>query len=187
MLGRVWTASLVMVKAVTNDGSVAGVGFVNIQPMVAAVDVAGTVQAHGTIYNAPYFRVQGGSNAIIIDPEIGDIGIAVFASRDISSVKASRKPSAPASFRRLDAADALYLGGVLNGAPTQYFRMWSGGIEIVSPTQITLNAPTINLVGDVTASATIVATGEITGNSVPLSTHVHSGVTAGSDDTGEPT
>jgi hypothetical protein len=187
MLGRLWTATLVMVQSVTNAGGVSAVGSVSVQPLVAAVDVEGTVQAHGTIYNVPYFRAQGGANAVIIDPVIGDIGICVFASRDISAVKASKAASAPGSFRRFDPADGLYLGGFLNGVPSQYVRFFSGGIQIVSPTQITLQAPTIALVGNVTASATVIATGEVTGNGVPLSTHVHSGVQTGSGDTGPPT
>lgn len=186
MLGRMWTISVAQVVSCTNDGSVAGVGFVNIQPMVAAVDVAGTVQAHDTIYNVPYLRIQGGKNAIIIDPAKGDIGLVAHASRDISSVKSSRMPSAPASFRRFDPADAIYLGGILNGVPTQYVQFSSDGITVVSPTLITLHAPTISFEGNVTASNTIVADGEITGNGIELSTHTHDGVATGSGDTGEP-
>jgi hypothetical protein len=41
----------------------------------------------------PYFRVQGGADAIIIDPKVGDLGIAVFCSRDITGVKRSKEAS----------------------------------------------------------------------------------------------
>lgn len=138
-------ARLVKVMGVTNNGGVSPVGFVNVQPLVNQLDASNQAVSHGTIYNLPYFRLQGGDNAVIIDPQIGDIGLAIIEDRDISSVKANRGQANPGSKRIFDMADGLYLGGFLNGAPTQYFQFSADGIEVVSPVAIKFAAPTIVL------------------------------------------
>lgn len=142
---EVRTATLVQIKAVTNAGELAPVGFVDVLPLVAQVDGEGRPMPHTTIYNLPYFRLQGGADAIILDPKVGDIGIAVFADRDISSVKTAKGQANPGSSRTFDMADGLYIGGVLNGTPQQYIRYYSGGIKVYSPTKIRLEAPEIEL------------------------------------------
>ncbi len=144
-LGRVHTATLVKVVGVTNDGGVSPVGFVDIQPLVNQLDGAGVAIPHGTIYKCPYARLQGGPNAIILDPQVDDIGIAVFAERDISSATANRSTANPGSQRRFDMADAMYLGGVLNGEPTQYVQFSDTGITIHSPTLVKLEAPDVQI------------------------------------------
>ncbi len=145
MLARVHTSSLVKVMAVTNDGGVSPVGFVDVLPLVNRVDGFGIAIPHGTIYKCPYQRLQGGANAIILDPQVGDIGIALFAERDISSVTATRMPANPGSKRRFDMADALYLGGLLNGTPTQFVQFSTAGITIHSPTLVKLKAPDVQI------------------------------------------
>lgn len=142
-LAKMQTATLVQVKSCTNDGGVSPFGTVDVVPMVAQIDGAGNITPHLTVFELPYLRIQGGANAVIIDPQPGDIGIAVFASRDISNVKTTQSPAAPGSFRSYDWGDGMYLGGVLNGTPTQYLRFASGGVEVVSPTQVTLTAPAV--------------------------------------------
>lgn len=137
--------TLVKVMAVTNSGGVSPVGFVDIMPMVGQVDGSGNAVPHATIYHCPYFRLQGGTNAIIIDPQVGDLGWAGFADRDISSAVANKGPANPGSRRMFDMADAVYWGGMLNGTPTQYIAFSSSGIAIHSPTQISMSAPTIVL------------------------------------------
>lgn len=139
------TATIVKVAAVTNDGGIVPVGFVDLQPLVNLVDGAWQSVPHGVIYHCPYFRLQGGANAVIIDPEVGDLGIAIFADRDISSVMANKAQANPGSRRRFDMADGMYLGGVLNGTPTQYVQMSAAGIKLHSPTAIVLDALSIEL------------------------------------------
>lgn len=133
IVGRKATVELVRVAAVHNTGDVAPVGVLDVVPMVHQVDGAGKAVEHGTIHNVPYLRLQGGPSAVILDPAVGDIGIAVFAARDISKVKSTKAPALPGSRRRMDWADALYLGGVLNQAPAQYLRFTAAGIELVAP------------------------------------------------------
>jgi hypothetical protein len=138
-------ATLVQIKAVTNSGGLSPVGFVDVQPMVKQLDGDRNGWLHGVIYNIPYFRLQGGTDAIILDPKVGDIGLAVFADRDISSVKASKKISTPGSMRRSAKQDGLYFGGFLNGVPTQYVQFSAAGIKLHSPTAVILDAPDVQI------------------------------------------
>lgn len=163
-LARLSTSTLVRVVAVTNAGGVAPVGFVDVQPLVNQLDGAGNAVPHAVLHNLPYFRLQGGTDAIILDPKVGDIGIAVFASRDISAVKASKAQANPGSWRTHDMADGLYFGGLLNGAPVQYVQFTEGGINVVSPSKVEVIAPTVAVTasGAATvqcATSTVTATG----------------------------
>jgi hypothetical protein len=142
---KMQTSTLVKVVACTNSGGVSPVGFVDVVPMVAQLDSNGVGHPHTTIFNLPYLRIQGGSNGIIIDPEPGDIGIACFASRDITKVKNTRAPAVPGSYRTYDYADGMYLGGMLNGAPNQYVQFNSAGVKILSPSKVEINAPTVEI------------------------------------------
>ena len=144
-LSKMQTATLVRIEKCTNAGGISPVGFVDVTPLVNQLDGSGKPTPHATIFNLPYFRLQGGANGIIIDPQKGDIGVCVFASRDLTKVKVSKKQSNPGSFRQYNFADGLYLGGMLNGAPSQYIQFGSDGIRIHSPTKIKLDAPTILL------------------------------------------
>jgi len=145
LLAEVRTVALVQVKSCTNAGGVASVGFVDVQPLVNQIDGSGKGTPSGIIKGLPYVRIQGGMNAVILDPEIGDIGIALFADRDSSRVKATKKAANPGSRRKFDQADGLYIGGVLNGVPQQYVRFESGGMTLVSPTAVNIEAPAVNI------------------------------------------
>ena len=162
------TAAVVQVISCTNSGDLAAVGFVDVQPMVNMLDGLGNAMPHGTVYNIPYFRVQGGTNAVIIDPEVGDIGLAIFADRDISAVKVNRAVSNPGSFRRADMADGLYFGGFLNAVPTQYFRFCSVGIYAtdkngntikMEAAGVTINGVLIDRSGNVSGIKDLTSTG----------------------------
>lgn len=144
-LGKMQTATLVRIESCTNAGGLSPVGYVDVTPMVNQLDGQGNPTPHVTIYNVPYFRLQGGANGIVIDPQKGDIGVAVFASRDISQVKTTKKQGNPGSHRQYNFADGMYLGGMLNGTPTQYVQFSGAGIKIHSPTAIILEAPDIKL------------------------------------------
>lgn len=201
-LAKMQTVTLVKVVGVTNDGDNSPVGSVDILPLVNQIDGVGNGTPHGIIYGVPYFRLQGGSNAIILDPQIGDIGMAAFASRDISVVKATKAQANPGTFRQYHFSDALYFGGVLNGAPTQYISFSSSGIKVISTIAINFQAPDINLTAptiEINATTSVTMTtptftvngsmnvsGDINGDGVDLKNHVHNGVQSGSDETGPP-
>ena len=174
MLAQTHTATLVRVAAVSSadDGS----GRVDVQPLVHQVDGAGQIVPHGTVHGLPYVRLQGGTSAIIVDPVAGDIGLAVFASRDISTVKATGQAAPPGSGRRNSMSDGIYLGGLLNGTPTQTVKMDADGITFTSPTAVTTSAPMLVINAD-----------RVTHDGVNVgSTHKHTGGRAGGDITGGP-
>lgn len=203
LLSKLQTVTLVQVVAV-NGAGVAPVGTVDVQPLVQMVDGAGNVYAVGKIFSVPYLRLQGGVNAMICDPVVGDIGLCAFASRDISAVKRNKAESAPASRRQHDWNDGLYIGGFLNGTPQQYVQFASNGIVIHSPKSITLEAPNIKLQASsvttqtgsfaVNASQTaqftggggISSDGDVKAGSVSLKNHTHGGVASGNGHTGKP-
>jgi hypothetical protein len=151
LLQQIQTVSLVKVLSCTNTGGLTPVGRVSVQPLVVQVSGDNVITPHGEIADLPYMRIQGGQDAFILDPKPGDIGVALFCSRDITNVKADPAGSVaaggatPGSPGMFDWADGLYVGGFLNGNPTQYIRFSSDGIEIVSPTKITLRAPTVEV------------------------------------------
>jgi len=172
ILSRLAGSTLVEVKGVN-----ATAGTVDIQPLVNQVDGYGNAVPHGVIYGCPYFQLQSGSSAVIIPPTVGDIGVAIFADRDISGVIANRKRSNPGSNRMFDYADGMYFGGMLNAVPTQFiqFAADGGGITITSPTAVTVNAPAA------TVNATTVAVNAATSTHVttPLFTVTGNMVLAG--------
>lgn len=137
--------ALVEVMAVTSAGELAVAGTIDVRPCVNQLDADGNAIPHGIVNDLIYSRMQGGGDAVIMDPKVGDIGIAIFADRDISSVKATRARGNPGSDRRADMADGMYMGGILNGIPTQYIRFSSEGIRIHSPIAILMDAPEIEL------------------------------------------
>lgn len=202
MLVEVCTVTLVQVKAVSNAGAVAAVGTVNIQPMIHMIDASSEKLEHGVLKDVPYFRVQGGSDAIILDPKVGDIGLAAFCMRDISTVRKTKAPALPASLRMFDWTDGLYFGGFLNGVPSQYIAFASGGITMVSPTKVTIQAPNVQIDAstgvsintpnvamsqDSSVGGTLTATTDVVGGGKHLKTHTHPGVATGDGTSGQPT
>lgn len=186
LINQIVTMTLVQVKAVSNAGGVAAAGTVDVQPLVAQVNGSGQATPHDIIYGMPYIRMQGGANALILDPQVGDIGLAGFCMRDISAVKATLALNLPGSGLAYDWADGIYIGLILNGVPTQYVQFTDAGISITSPNQVTITAPTINLDGAVVGNSTATFSGDIHGNGTSLHTHIHGGVMTGSGDTGAP-
>lgn len=175
---KVQTATLVRIESCTNNGGLEPVGFVDVTPLVNQIDGKGNATPHVTIYNVPYLRIQGGANAIIIDPQAGDVGVCVFASRDITKVKSTKGQANPGSWRQYSFADGLYLGGMLNGTPLQYIQFNNLGV--------TITAPLVTINGNVRVNGAIVATGDVTGQGTSLHTHKHGGVQPGSGQTSVP-
>ena len=149
MIAKIQTATLVQVVSCTNDGGVSPVGTVDVQILVNQINSTGNPTPHVTMYGLPYLRIQGGTNAVIIDPMAGDIGIAIFASRDISNVVSTKAQANPATYRTHDFSDGMYLGGLLNGTPTQYLQFNSSGVTIHAPEVTAQNGGTaLALVND---------------------------------------
>lgn len=176
MIGRMATVALVKVVDVN-----AGAGTVNVQPMVAQIDGAGNGTPHGIIANLPYFRLQGGVSAVKLTPVVGDIGAALFCSRDISKVKATKAPALPGSRRAYDWADGLYIGGWLNGVPTELVEFLNPGIKLTSTTQVIIDAPAASTTGDFSVGGNLSVSGDA---DLQQDATIHGKVTAASGDIG---
>lgn len=191
-------ASMVKVMSVTGGGT-GQPPIVSVHPMVDQIDGAGKQHPHGTVYNIPCFRLQGGNGAIILDPAIGDIGQAIICHNDISKVKATSTGAGPGSFRRNDWSDGCYFGGFLNGGPTQYVQFAAGGMNITTTGTVTINAPgnvtvvaplatfsgNINCTGSITATGGVKdAGGSLAALRAAYDIHRHTGVTTGAGTTG---
>ena len=207
------TAMLVKVLSVTNTGGVSPIGTVNVQPLVQQVNGLGEVTPHGTVYQLPYMRIQGGANAVILDPQVGDIGIICIADRDCSAALSAKDQAPPGSSRKFSPADGFYMMSVVSEAPTQYVQFASDGIHITSPNKVIVTAPnieadastqfkvvspdiqlqgavtitsTLHVEGAQTNDSTITASGDVSGQGTSLHTHRHSGVQTGGGTSGPP-
>lgn len=130
-IGRMDTMKVVKVVAVHSNGEVDAPGTVDVLPLVNQIDGNSNAVKHATIYGIPWTRGQGGTNAVICDPQVGDIGFLVVSDRDISNVKSAKKQSNPGSFRKFNVADGVYIGGILNATPEQYIVFTETGLRIV--------------------------------------------------------
>lgn len=131
---------------------------VDVIPLVTRTDPSGATIQNSEIFNVPVFRLQRGASAIIMNPVPGDIGMIAVCDRDNSIARANRKQSVPGSKRTHSKSDALYLGGFLNQAPTQYVEFANNKINIVAPNGVNITTP------DMYVSGNIRAGGDITDN-----------------------
>lgn len=174
-------------KTVATRGEVAGAGFVDVQPIISQVDGRGQKTDHGTIYHIPYTRSYGGDFAIIADPVKGDVGYITVGDRDSSSFndtirQGDTRNVTPGSSRRYDVANSVYIGGVLNKAPSQYITATDQGITIadkngnkitMDSSGVTITANNIKLIGTVFLGGdTNVATHHVSIDTAPTSTVV---------------
>lgn len=157
MMAKLNTMKLVKVTAVHVDApkTVGPAGTVDVLPLVTQLDGNGNSVPHGTVYGIPFFRLGGGGNALVCDPQVDDIGMVLVSDRDISAVKSTRAQAIPGSRRMFDIADGVYVGGVLALTPTCYvaFVDVNGAPGIVlSPdggtTSITIAAGKVTIVAD---------------------------------------
>lgn len=153
---------------------------VDIQPLVYQVNGDNEIMKQEPIYGVPYCRQQAGMNGIILKPQVGDLGVVVYARRDISSVISSGGENVPDTRRFLSENDAIYLCSIASimSQPTRFIEFTESGISITPNTKLTIN-------GDVEVTGTVTAQDCISGT-ISGKTHTHSGVTSGGDSTGAP-
>lgn len=176
LMGKANHVAVCKVTNCTNSGGVAEIGTVTLQPMLYLLDGTGKTFNPATLYNIPYFRIQGGTNAIILDPKVGDIGICIFADQDISTVKKTKKQSPPNSARRNSLSDGIFLGALWGGgSPVNYIQFHGNDINIVSTGNVNVTGTAINLQNAGTALNTLLNSTLLTW----LNAHTHSTTTIG--------
>lgn len=196
LIARIITIVPVRVVSVENAGSLTSCAYVTVQPLINQQTGNDQGVPHGKIGNVPVWRLQGGGNAVVCDPVAGDVGLMLVAYRDTSALVASDEASPgslqggtqtyqPGNAAQYDWGSGIYLGGVLNGAVTQYLLLNSSGLT-VKASSINLNGATIDSSGNITSPGTITGDSDVVGGGKSLKTHVHTGVTTGGGDTGPP-
>lgn len=210
------TAEVVLVVGVDSGGPESMTGYVDVKPLVCQTDANNNTLPPATFYHLPYSRIQGGIAALVMDPQPGDIGLAVFTKRDSSGVKqASTEPVPPASFRTYDLADGFYIGGFLNKAPEVWLELNQDKEAVLhAPVQVTvetnnciIDSPSTSFTGNVFIAGNVSwagagqgvggkpaqfkdglqnTGGTIKSNNITLDSHVHSGVSSGPSTTGGP-
>ena len=207
LISQVVSTSLpVVVTAVERKGEEAGAGYVTVKPLLQPRNNSGDGLEVTTIPKLPYFRLQHGKAAIICDPKVGDIGLAVVAKQDISNINGSTTPKVPATYRKFDPSDSFYIGGFWGKAPEVFIHLEDEGtIKIKAPTKISMEAPEcevnastsftvnssqINLNGPISGGgsggADATFTGDVNAKAISLPSHTHTGVQSGNSSTGAP-
>ena len=148
------------------------------------------------IYNVPIVRPETQRAYIFLGIKEGDRGVCRFFDRSTEGYLQSDFDY-NSDDRQHDINDRCFeLGFIPDKEAYQYLTTAEIEIGLKSGTcKISINAdgtlnivsPTVTITGNVVVNGTITATGEITGNSIPLSTHKHLGVTAGNSKSGLPT
>ena len=157
------------------------------------------------LYDVKIRHLESSTAYIFLGVHVGDRGVLRFFDRSIENYSVDGSENYNNDDRMHDANDGCFELGFIPdneayvyptdkeieiGLKNAKFKLSvdeNGNLDITSTTTITITAPTINTNGTLNHTGDINATGEITGNSIPLSTHLHSGVTGGNDKTGQPT
>lgn len=173
LIANIHTMMPVKILSVTvPPDSLAPIGRCEVLPLVQQIDGSNNVYPMGKIINVPYLRVQGGSNAIVIDPQVGDVGLCGFCERDISIVKRTGELSAPDTRRKYDINSAVYMFTMMSGAPTQYIHFKTSGIDIKTTGDLNINGLIIKADGTL-----------ITKDGDTVDKHSHGGVQSGGSNT----
>ena len=149
------------------------------------------------IFNVPLVVFSMGGFSITFPPKEGDEGLLVFCDMCIDAWWQNGGVQNQIERRRHDLTDCGFIPGLRSQARpipdwsqnSLQIRSDDGStyVEIAAGQIVNIVAPGgINLKGNVNVTGTIVASEEITGNGIALSTHKHSGVQTGSGDTGPP-
>ena len=151
VLMRDMSTAIPVIVTATQAGDTNAAGYVDARPLVAQLDAWGNALPMAALHHLPYFRLQAGRAGIVLDPVPGDIGLAVFAQSDCSTLKQGQKETAqPGSWRKFDQADGFYIGGFLNTKIDTYVRLaQDGSVKITAPGNVTIDAPTVTYSGDI--------------------------------------
>lgn len=173
LIANIHTMMPVKILSVTvPPDSLAPIGRCEVLPLVQQIDGSNNVYPMGKIINVPYLRVQGGANAIVIDPQVGDVGLCGFCERDISIVKRTGELSAPDTRRKYDINSAVYMFTMMSGTPTQYIHFKASGIDIKTTGDLNINGLIIKADGTL-----------VTKDGDTVDKHNHGGVQSGGSNT----
>lgn len=157
---------------------------VRLKPLLAMLDNASQAVPYGILSNVPYLRLQAGAYGIICDPKIGDKGVAVFCSRDISNVRHS---TLPASHRQYSISDAVYVALLLYEDPKTYLKIEDETITVqcqhftanshdatlATVGTLSVRADTLEITAKITIQGDVTISGNATIGGISFKDHVH--------------
>jgi len=156
------------------------------------------------LVDVPIQFMTAGGYSITCPISAGDECLIVFASRCIDAWWQSGGVQRPMETRMHDLSDVFALIGVRSQARTVSNYNTSnlqirsddhntiieidktGKVNITAPTSMTVTTPLATFTGDINVGGTLTATTDVIGGGKSLKTHIHSGVTAGTSNTGAP-
>lgn len=175
MKGSINTCIPVRVESCTKPGPNGAAGYVSVTPLVMQRGADGNSLAPVALPKLPFFRLYAGTAAVVIDPQPGDVGLAVFSQQDASNLEAGKnEPVQAGSFRSFDMSDGFYIGGFLGVPPDVYAELEQdtginlktptntitigrddGTITIKANTEVKVDAPIAKCTGDVEIEGTL--------------------------------
>lgn len=162
---KVNTAIPVRVDSCTKPGSGGAAGYVSATPLVMQRGADGRSLPMVSIPKLPFFRLQCGTAAVVMDPQPGDIGLAVFAQQDSSNVgEGTKEPVQAGSFRSFDMSDGFYIGGFFGTKPDTFaeFDPIHGEITVRTPKSSAVFDRSGNITADADKNVTITAAENVT-------------------------
>lgn len=209
--GMVNTAIPVRVDAVVRTGEGKGADYLSATPLVEMRSASGEAIPNVSIPKLRWFRLQHGKAAVICDPKVGDIGLAVFAQQDVSALTGGNTPVQPGSFRCFDMSDGFYIGGFWGQKPETFIHLEdTGHITITAPQAVTVNTttatvnasasvtidtPVTHITGDLIVDGKITGgggmalsggatvSGDVVADGISLKSHTHTGDSGGTTGT----
>lgn len=138
MKGSINTAIPVRVDSCTKPGSNGAAGYVSATPLVMQRGADGNSLLPVSMPKLPFFRMYAGTAAVVIDPQPGDVGLAIFSQQDASNLEAGKSdPVQAGSFRSYDMSDGFYVGGFLGNVPDVFCELeQSTGIKLQTPSNV---------------------------------------------------
>ncbi|QCE32924.1 hypothetical protein FAI41_04570 [Acetobacteraceae bacterium] len=139
-------------------------GTVDVKPLLNLQTQDGKSLEQSVLYNVPYFRLQGGDSALIIDPQKGDIGQLILNGRDVSGLSSESDPNKPASFRLFDPNDCFFLPALFGKAAEQYIFSNKNGwtIHAKDTANIVLEGKEITISGNLKIKGNVSIEGDLT-------------------------
>lgn len=196
---QMWTALPCIVQSVNLTKMT-----LEVQPAIQGVitneDGSKTYVNLPLLVDVPIVFPSAGGFLLTFPIVAGDEVLVVFSSRCIDSWWQSSGIGKPMEARMHDLSDGFAIPGprsvpnaassisstgaqLRNEAGTTYVEISANGkVKIVSPSEIDITAPLVAVTGNMTVSGTVTGVGGI-----GLTTHHHSGVTAGGGTSGPPT
>ncbi len=122
-LRKISTVFLARIDSCSTQG-VSGSGRVSATPLTTQIDGVGNAIPATELLHLPFYRLQQGIGAVILDPVPGDIGVFVSCKSDISNIdKDTKAPQRPGSFREFDQSDSVMVGAIHTRDPQVYIHI----------------------------------------------------------------